>query len=511
MEYTGPATLSDPHMDLTIHDENAEHQHWPPLSSSPTAAIGDVASGAAASTSELDILRSGTRPKRNLEENSDSGDEALSPAAKTSKPNPTSLPTSTSYTQKQPSPQQRAIDNNHTLTPPAFAPRAEYVKLAFREKPSVETKLRWLADVNRTFHLNRNLAEVKMAAVTSRFVYIARSRQDIIERVTKGEFISLFLDVQDSPERSRKYPSYLVTRYPIDVDPSLAVELPGVYSARRFRQNGVPINRLVVTWNLYDPPPSTFSFSFLPCLPDCEIRRMRDDQPVCYRCWEFGHISRYCKASEKCAWCAGEHDSRSCQHRADQPPPPPPASSTSATINPSTITNAQWKCPRCKEQGVTVWHGCTKRRPTQQQASPPPPPPPPHALTPATQSRTQEYTASTATDSQQMRELREAIASLTTRYKLLSDRYDAFEARMTELAAKQASTDIKLNTLVEGQQSMIATFTMLAEKFDAMSTRLEKIETRTLSSSPPSPGTHSDVRHATSSTNSSRKTKKRVQ
>ena len=104
-----------------------------------------------------------------------------------------------------------------------------------------------------------------MAAVTSRFVYITRGRQDIIERVTKGEFISLLLDVQDSPERTRKYPSYLVTKYPIDVDPSLALELPGVHSARRFRQNGLAINRIVVTWKLLDPPPSTlFCLVFSP-------------------------------------------------------------------------------------------------------------------------------------------------------------------------------------------------------------------------------------------------------
>lgn len=73
-----------------------------------------------------------------------------------------------------------------------------------------------------------------MAAGTLRFVYTARRRQDIVERVTEGEFLSLVLHVQDSPERPRKYPSYLVTRYPIGVDPSLAMELPGVHSARRF-------------------------------------------------------------------------------------------------------------------------------------------------------------------------------------------------------------------------------------------------------------------------------------
>ncbi|MPC76237.1 hypothetical protein E2C01_070645 [Portunus trituberculatus] len=155
------------------------------------------------------------------------------PAAKTSKHNP--IPSehrssSTSPPSLPLPPRRPAVASAPTL--PAFAPRADYVKLAFREHPSVETKLRCLADINRTFQLQRDLAEVKMAAVTSRFVYIARHRQDIVERVTKGGFLTLTLDVQDSPERPRKYPNYLVTRYPVDVDPSLALELPGFHSAK---------------------------------------------------------------------------------------------------------------------------------------------------------------------------------------------------------------------------------------------------------------------------------------
>ncbi|XP_050714202.1 uncharacterized protein LOC126997248 [Eriocheir sinensis] len=59
--------------------------------------------------------------------------------------------------------------------------------------PTVDTKIRWLSEVTRTFHLDRNLAEVKMAAVTSRFVYISRRRADIVDTVTRGELLSLFL------------------------------------------------------------------------------------------------------------------------------------------------------------------------------------------------------------------------------------------------------------------------------------------------------------------------------
>ena len=89
---------------------------------------------------------------------------------------------------------------------PSLAPRTSCVKLLFKENPTINMKLRWLSEVSKTFRLDRELAEVKMSVVTSRFVYISRLRQDIIDCVTSGEILSLFLDVQDSskgPESSR--------------------------------------------------------------------------------------------------------------------------------------------------------------------------------------------------------------------------------------------------------------------------------------------------------------------
>ena len=124
--------------------------------------------------------------------------------------------------------------------------------------------------VNQTFQLLRDLADIKIAAVTSRFFIIARRRQDIVERVTKGEFLCLTLDMHDSLERS-----CLITRYPVGVNPSLAPELPDVHSARCFRQNGVPINHIVVAWSLLL---ALFPLVFLPCFPECELRWIRDDQ-----------------------------------------------------------------------------------------------------------------------------------------------------------------------------------------------------------------------------------------
>ena len=88
------------------------------------------------------------------------------------------------------------------------------MKLMFKGTVSANVKLRWLSEVSRVFSLDHSLAEVKMSAVTSRFVYIARTRQDIVKRVEAGEFLAMPLVRQDSPVRPRKLPSYLVTRYP---------------------------------------------------------------------------------------------------------------------------------------------------------------------------------------------------------------------------------------------------------------------------------------------------------
>ncbi|MPC62754.1 hypothetical protein E2C01_056845 [Portunus trituberculatus] len=209
-----------------------------------------------------------------------------------------------------------------------------------------------------------------MSAVTSRFVYIPRTRKDIIDSLMRGDFLSLFLDAQDSPQRSQKYPTYLLTRYPVCAEPSLAKALPGVYRARRFIQDGGPINRIVITWSLPDPPPPYITFNFLPSLPVCEVRRMKDEQPWCFRCWGIVHISRYCSRPEKCAWCAGHHRSLTCAHRPQSSPSSsasasPESAATAHVLDSPAVDTSQWRCPRCRQPGVNVnvWHRCT-RRPT---------------------------------------------------------------------------------------------------------------------------------------------------
>ncbi|MPC54157.1 hypothetical protein E2C01_048065 [Portunus trituberculatus] len=283
-----------------------------------------------------------------------------------------------------------------------LAPKDTYVKLQFNRDPSTDTKLRWLSTITKTFHLQRELAEVKMAAVTSRFVYISRQLSDIIDRVKTGF----------TCERPKKFPSYILTRYPVNVDPNLATSYPGVYSARRFIQDGAPIARIVVG-SLPDPPPPVIYFDFLPCLPPCEVCKLLNDRPTCFRCWGIGHISRYCSSLPKCAWCAAGHDSRTCPTRREAPH----AGSSVASVPLPPGDTSQWKCPCCLQPGVNVWYGCARRR-----VSPPPPP------LPSSPSSVQAGASSTASSSDL--DLRKSVASLMARCATLEDRFTALEGRI---------------------------------------------------------------------------------
>ena len=439
------------------------------------------------STTQHLTTQASSASKRPLSYSSDNNSEPSSPTPKSSRRKDSSVPVQCVGLPNQEGSTHRPghlMDSSSGAVPlrappsPAFAPRAEYIKLLFKVNLSVDIKLRWLADVNRAFHLDRDLAEVKMSAITSRFVYIARRRSDIVESATSGEFLALSLEIQDSPDRPRKFPTYLLTRYPVSTDPALAKELPGVHTTRRFHQNGTPINRLVVTWSLHEPPPSRFAFSFLPCLPPCEFRKMKDEQPWCYRCWNFGHISRYCSASECCAYCSEEHDSRTCPHRA---PPPPALASDSASSQshppPDMPDTSLWKCPRCLQPGVNVWHnGCSRRRVapapathTATHASGPPPPPPPNTVTPSP--------STINSDSPQITALRDAVATLQTRVTSLMARFDTIEARLDNLVSKQATLDTTLNSLAESQIVIITSISELTEKLTTVVSRLETLTT----------------------------------
>jgi len=480
MEYSGPVAIADIEADLALSDDDDNSQgHWPPLelkaSTSSTAAATPWQPQAQAP--QPTTQQGSHSAKRPMVHDSDTNSEPSSPATKTSKLSKT---TSQAMVPELSLPRlnpQRTPSQPAPVTS-AFAPRTEYVKLRFRDNPTVDMKLRWLTDVTKTFRLDRELAEVKMSAVTSNFVFISRHRQDIVDRVTSGEFLSLYLDIQDSVERPRKFPTYLITRYPVGLDPALAKELSGIHTVRRFRQHGTPINRLVVTWSLQDPPPRDVSFSFLPCLPPCELRRMKDEQPWCFKCWAVGHISRYCSApSDRCGWCSADHATRACPYRIPSPPTPTDGASTSEALPSPAQDTSKWKCPRCHEPGATVWHGCIKKRARLTSHSPdnasphthsPPPPPPPQPRSDAAMSST----APTPVPKEVLA-LREAVASLMSRCSAITARFDKIEARMDSLVSQHATTERTLATLVESHHAVLATVNTFAEKMDALASRVE--------------------------------------
>ena len=520
MEPSGPISLEVLEADLAMSDDDAVSQeNWPPLlpgSSAGLVAGAVAASGLSTPSAQHLTTQAPSTAKRRITSASDNNSEPSSPVAKSSKRRESSGPQ-----QRAPSPDCGTSRPAHHLDPSlktpslsappplAFAPRTDYIKLLFRDNPTVDIKLRWLSEVTRAFHLDRDQAEVKMSAITSRYVYISRRRSDIVDSVTRGEFLSCSLEVQDSPERPRKFPTYLLTRYPVCSDPALAKEMPGIYTARRFHQNGTPINRLVVTWSLPQPPPPSVAFSFLPCLPSCEFRRMKDEQPWCYRCWSTGHISRYCSASERCAYCSESHDSRTCPHRP-APPPAPASDSSSMQPQPLAPDTSLWKCPRCHQPGVNVWHpGCPRRRVhaapaathTTTRASQSPPPPPRRATPPAT---------TTNLESTQVTALRAAVAALQNRVTSLTARFEAIETRLDGLVSKQDTFETQMKTVVESQQVIIASITSLTEQLSTVASSLETLTTSSMGT-PPRGVQPSHARVTTASPTSRRSPRGKVQ
>lgn len=66
------------------------------------------------------------------------------------------------------------------------------------------------------------------------FVYMYRKCLDIDDRVWSGEFLSLSLIVMDAPDRTRNIHSYILTQFPIGVDPNFAKEHSGMYFVHCF-------------------------------------------------------------------------------------------------------------------------------------------------------------------------------------------------------------------------------------------------------------------------------------
>ncbi|KAG0711487.1 hypothetical protein GWK47_020511 [Chionoecetes opilio] len=212
---------------------------------------------------------------------------------------------------------------------------------------------------------------------------------------------------------------------------------------------------------------------------------MKDEQSWCFRCWGFGHISRYCFAAERCAWCSGPHDSRSCPHRA--PPPAAPASDSASTPpQVSPPDTSLWECPRCHQAGVNVWHGCARRQTvaapaatTIPQLAPPLPPPrsTPHPALP------------TISVSPQVTALSNTVAALQSRIASLEAALDGVEAPLDRLVEQRANLDNSLQTLAGSQKvifkKIIASVATFTEKMDLFVARFETLPAAVAPRAPP--------------------------
>lgn len=178
-----------------------------------------------------------------------------------------------------------------------------------------------------------------------------------------------------------------------------------MYSARRFIQ-------------------PTISSDFLPCLPPCEVRKLHNDQPWWYRFWSVGHISRYCTFSPKYAWCAADHDSRTCPAKSGTSRP---AASSTTSEPPPPEGASRLKCPRCLQPRVNLWHGCARR----QAPGAAPPPPPPH---PSSQSVSRTSPASPPD-----LDFRKFVTSLRARRTALENRFFNLENRIGTLVYAHAA------------------------------------------------------------------------
>lgn len=121
MEYSGPVSITDIEADLLLSDDDdLSIDHWPPLDST---------------SNHETTTRNPASTKRPIEHDSDTSSAPSSPAAKTSKRSEAIAQHGTSE-HRLPGSFTQTAPLRSTLAAPAFAPRDEYVKLAFKENPS---------------------------------------------------------------------------------------------------------------------------------------------------------------------------------------------------------------------------------------------------------------------------------------------------------------------------------------------------------------------------------------
>jgi hypothetical protein len=77
---------------------------------------------------------------------------------------------------------------------------------------------------------------------------------------------------------------------------SVVMEIVNPRTANAIIDSGIYWNKQHLAVERYDPA--------------CRLRQ-------CFKCQQFGHIGPQCHSKERCGWCAGPHNSRSCSHNKD--------------------------------------------------------------------------------------------------------------------------------------------------------------------------------------------------
>ena len=162
------------------------------------------------------------------------------------------------------------------------------------------------------------------------------------------------------------------------------------------------------------------------------------------------------------------------------------ASATQGSDSP-TLDTSQWQCPRCRQPGVNVWHGCTRRSATSAvnptQTTAPPSVPQSTQCVPASPQAASLPVSIASSVPSEVASLKAAVASMTSQFSSYTARFEAIEHRMVELCSLQAEMHTKISVTMEAQQALTVTDINLAEKIDFLATHLEMVTALSSSSS----------------------------
>ena len=97
-----------------------------------------------------------------------------------------------------------------------------------------------------------------------------------------------------------------------------SIELIAVRHFRRKLNNGNLVNTNTVTLTFLRPKlPDQIKV----CMLVVDVKVFIPNPRRCYRCWKYGHLTKYCRLPENtviCGKCKGDHDTRGCSVGQDQ-------------------------------------------------------------------------------------------------------------------------------------------------------------------------------------------------